>query len=271
MIVTSSEDVVRLSGALVKNQWLTIKAAANLLLQSHPQGIIIDCAELTNVSEDGAKTFLEAIKDIQAAGARIVVCNLPVDVLRVVRSVPGVRSQLPIANSVEEARASLRLGGEAPKTDAEHKSAPGGIVIPLLPGLDIDYALTIACRLARDLKAPVHIVYLLEVARHLPLSSPLGEAEAAAQIALAQAAQLARKVSLVPNAHLERVRDVEEGLLQLLKTYQAGYVVMGAFAEPVDADRFYELVNALLRRAPCNVLIGRKAMKDSSDSSGPIC
>jgi len=258
MIVTSSDDVVRLSGALVKNQWLTIKAAANLLLQSHPQGIIIDCGELTHVSEDGAKTFLDAIRDIQAAGARIVVCNLPAEVLLVIRTVPGVRSQLPIANSVEEARASLRLSGEAPKTEV---GAPGdgGIVIPLLPGLDVDYALTISSRLARDLKVPLHIVYLLEVARHLPLSSPLGEEEAAAQSALALGTQLARKLNLAPNAHLERVRDAEEGLLQLLKTYQAGFVVLGAFAEPVDADRFHGLVDALLRRAPCNVLIGRRA------------
>src|SRR5215470_1559686 len=127
MIVTSSDDVVRLSGALVKNQWLTIKAAANLLLQSHPQGIIIDCGELTHVSEDGAKTFLDAIKDIQAAGARMVVCNLPPEVLQVIRSVPGVRSQLPIANSVDEARASLRLSGEAPKTEAGQTSGAGGI------------------------------------------------------------------------------------------------------------------------------------------------
>src|SRR2546423_14889910 len=111
MIITSKDDVVQLAGSLHKNQWLTIKAAANLLLRDHPRGIIIDCEELTDVSEDGAKTFMEAMKDIQGAGSRIVVCNLPENVLRVVKSTPGIRSQLPLATSKEEARASLLLCG----------------------------------------------------------------------------------------------------------------------------------------------------------------
>src|SRR5437879_2535309 len=110
MIVTGKNDIVQLSGALHKNQWLTIKATARLLLQQHSQGILIDCSELTEVSEEGTKTFLEAMRDIQGEGARIVLVNLPDNVLQVMRCVPGVRSQLPIAKSEEEARASLRVG-----------------------------------------------------------------------------------------------------------------------------------------------------------------
>ena len=101
MIIETKDDVVRLSGSLHKNQWLTIKAAANLLLQQHPEGIIVDCARLEEISEDGAKTFLEAMRDIEAARSRIIVANLPEKVLAVLKSVPGVRSQLPIAESVE--------------------------------------------------------------------------------------------------------------------------------------------------------------------------
>src|SRR2546423_14865634 len=112
MIVACKDDVVHLSGSLHKNQWLTIKAAAKLLLQQHPQGILIDCSGLTDISEDGAKTFLEAMKDIQGEGARIIVVNLPEQILEVIRSVPGVRSQLPIARTIEEARASFRLGAK---------------------------------------------------------------------------------------------------------------------------------------------------------------
>ena len=111
MIVASKDDVVQLSGSLHKNQWLTIKATAKLLMKDHPEGILIDCSDLHEISEDGAKTFLDAMKDIQGEGARIVVCNLPPKVQDVIRCVPGVRSQLPIANTMEEARASLRLGG----------------------------------------------------------------------------------------------------------------------------------------------------------------
>ena len=52
--------------------------------------------------------------------------------------------------------------------------------LELLSGLDVDHALTIAGRVARDLRAPVHLVYLLEVARNLPLTTPLPEEEEAA-------------------------------------------------------------------------------------------
>jgi anti-anti-sigma regulatory factor len=260
MIVTSKNDVVELSGSLHKNQWLAIKAAAKLLLRQHPQGILIDCSELEEVSEDGAKTFLDAMKDIQGEGARIIVCNLPDNVLRVVRSVPGVRSQLPIAKSVEEARASLRLGGSAAMGDAERPPAEKGVLIPLVEGLDVDYAVTIAARLSREMRLPVLLVYLLAVGRNLPLNTPLAEQETAANRLLERAEQAARRQNLAFARYVERVRDVEEGVLQAIKNYKAGYVVLGAFADHAEDDLFHTLVETLLHRAPCNVLIGRKAL-----------
>ncbi len=260
MIVASKDDVVSLSGSLHKNQWLTIKAAANLLLRDRPEGIIIDCSELTEVSEDGAKTFLDAMKDIQAAGARIMVSNLPPNVLQVIRTVPGVRSQLPIATSVEEARRSLRAGGVRQETDADRALTEGGIVLPLLPGLDVEYALTIASRLSRETGSSIHLVYLLIVPRHLPPGAPLGDAETAAHELLARADQVAKRLSIRSVAHIERVRDEEEGLLQLLRTYKAKHVVLGAFADRLDDELFHNMVDVLLHRAPCGVLIGRKAL-----------
>jgi hypothetical protein len=70
MIIETRGDVVRLSGSLTKNQWLTIRAAAGMLLRDHPQGIIVDCGQLDEITEEGAKTFLEAMRDIEAAQAR---------------------------------------------------------------------------------------------------------------------------------------------------------------------------------------------------------
>jgi len=267
MIITTKDDVVRLSGALVKNHWLTIKAAATQLLEEHPEGIIINCEELGHVSEDGAKTFLEAMKDIQAAGARIVVCNLPDNVLQVIRSVPGVRSQLPIANSEEEARASLRLSGTAPAV-TEEEIGEKGIVVPLLPGLDADYAVNIAAQVTRLQRAPVHLVYLLVVARNLPLDTPLPAEEEAANRMLSQAAQAARKHNVLYVSHLERVRDPEEGILQVIKNSKAAHAVLSGFPTQAEDDRFHALVEVLLYRAPCNVLIARRAPETAA--SGPL-
>ncbi len=260
MIVASKDNVVQLSGFLHKNQWLTIKATAKLLMKDHPEGILIDCSELSEISEDGAKTFADAMKDIQGEGARIVVCSLPEKVQQVIRGVPGVRSQLPIANSVEEARASLKLGGASTIVGAERAACEHGIVVPIFPALDVEHALVISARLARDIRASVHLIYLLEVARQLPLMTPMGEEEATANRLLSQGLQVAKKLNLPVSTHLERVRDSQEGLMQVLKSYKAGHVVLGAFADHIDDDLFHSLVDLLLHRAPCNVLIGRKAL-----------
>ena len=269
MIVTTKDDVVSLSGALVKNYWLTIQAAANLLLKEHPEGIIIDCSELDHVSADGAKTFLDAMKDIEAAGARMVVTSLPEDVLQVLRTVRTVRSQLPIAASVEEARKSLRLSVTAGGSNGGGAPTEHSVVVPLLPALDVEHAFAIAARVAKEMRAPVHLVYLLEVARHLPLSSPLPAEEDEANRVLSQGNQLARKHNLQPVSHLERVRDLEEGILQVLKSYKADHVILGAFSNRADDELFHSLVTTLLHRAPCNVLIARKAL-DADSGASPV-
>ncbi len=261
MIIETSEDVVRLSGSLHKNQWLTIKAAANLLLNDHPKGIIVDCGALVDVSEDGAKTFLEAMRDIEAAHTRIVVVHLPDKVMTVLKTVPGVRSQLPIADSIEEARASLRMhknAAQKPSNDPTKRTSL--ILVPLVAGMDLTYGATLAGRLARGTRSEVRLVYFLEVTRTLPLNAPLLEAEQAAQESLVQAMQFARQVNAQATEQVERVRDAAEGILTALRNTGAESVVLGATDEPIGGDghdRFHHLVDTLLHRAPCEVIIGR--------------
>ena len=263
MIIETREDVVTLSGSLHKNQWMTIKAAANLLLQNHPNGIIIDCGHLAEISQDGARTFLEAMRDIEGAHARIIVANLPENVLKVVKSVPGIRSQLPIAHSVEEARASLRTvhtpapPQSAPKDGAARASV---IVVPLLASVDLTYGASLAGRIARGGKSEIRLVYIMEVARTLPLNAPLIDAEKAAQATLEQALQYAKQYNAPTFPHIERVREAADGILAAIRLHCADTIVLGAASEPEGDDsheEFHSLVDTLLHRAPCEVLIGR--------------
>ncbi|MCC6729865.1 MAG: universal stress protein [Chthonomonadales bacterium] len=265
MIVYTKEDMVRLSGALVKNQWLTIKAAANLLLRDHPQGILIDGSELEHVSEDGARTFLEAMRDIQAAGARIVVCNLPANVLEVLRGVPGVRSQLPIANSVEEARDSLRMLGTG-VTEVSHNA----VLVPLLDGIDVEHAIRIAGRVAQAERHPLVLLGFLEVARTLPLGTPLPEAEASAKTLLESAAALARRSGLPNRVHLERVRDLQDGVLHAIRSYGSAHVVLAVEPLRANDELFANIMDALLHRAPCDVVIARRAIEVGADAGGAV-
>jgi anti-anti-sigma regulatory factor len=267
MIIETKDDVVRLSGSLHKNQWITIRAAANLLLHDHPQGIIIDCSELDDISGDGAKTFLEAMRDIGAANARIVVASLPAKIQSVCKTIPGVRSQLPIADSVEEARASLRM---ATSNAAANAALPGGrrgpvILVPLVADLDLTYGANLASRIARTSQAEIRLTYFLEVARTLPLGAPLLEQERAAQEALDQGMQYVKQLNMTAVQQVERVREVRDGILAAIRNHEASLVVLGAATEPLTGeshDTFHDLVDTLLHRAPCEVVIGRNRVAE---------
>lgn len=266
MIIETRSDVVRLSGSLHKNQWLTIKAAANLLLHEHPQGIIIDCADLSDISEEGAKTFLDAMRNIEAAKSRIMVANLPEPVLKVIRTVPGVRSQLPIAESVEAARASLRMHkkGPQPGTPADAKRGGPVILVPLLADVDLTYGADLGGRLAKVARGEVRLVYLLEVTRTLPLNAPLLEQEQDAQNSLSISLPQAKQHGIPVSENVERVREAIDGILTSIKTYGASTLVIGATSHEHthgDNDRFHEIADALLHRAPCEVVIGRLRTK----------
>lgn len=254
MIVYTRDDTVKLSGALVRNQWQTIKAAANLLLREHGEGILIDGGELTHVTEEGARTFLDAMKDIQSAGARMVVCNLPEHVMEVLRTVPGVRSQLALAMSVEDARASLK-----PDREGTHGFAERSVVVPLIDGLDTETAMALAARAGRERSAQVTALAFIVVARQVAIGTPAPDLEARAQESADEALREARRLGITCTVHLARVRDVRDGLLAELAAHHAVKVVVALRAEMLEEEGLLDLANELLRKAPCDVLLARAA------------
>lgn len=261
MIIETRDDVVRLSGSMRKNQWLTIKAAANLLLQAHPEGIIIDASQLEDVTEEGSKTFLEAIRDIEMARSRIVVAALPEALLSRCRSLPGLRSQLSIADTVEGARASLRMRGSAPAGPAPAAARRGGLIlVPLLASLDLTYGGDLAARLCRPGKDCVQLAFFLEVARTLPIQAPLPDEERSASEALDRAAQLARHRGIEPQTRVERVREAADAIVALARNEGIDTVVIGAAGASSSVEsreRLQRLVQTLLERLPCELILGR--------------
>src|ERR1051326_8167574 len=100
MIISSHEDVVRLSGSLDKNQWSAVKEVADMLLKRYAQGVVIDCADLTSVSEGGTAMFLDAVTDVSTRGTPIVLANLPPNVLAALETVPVSSLLSHVAESV---------------------------------------------------------------------------------------------------------------------------------------------------------------------------
>lgn len=207
MIIQSKGDVVILRGVLAENHWPALKSVVSLLLKRHPAGVIIDGSELTEVSDAGAKTFLDASEFIESQRARVVVAGLADDIVQAISDVPGIRSQLPRAATVEEARASLAVSGTATLPAAQRRPV---ILVPLIGDWrrSVDYAVAEASRL----KADIHLLYVIEVPRAQPLGVPLPEQEREAERVLAAAEALLKTESITVRKLSTRARLPIEGV-----------------------------------------------------------
>lgn len=254
MIVEARRDVITLRGSLLDNEWPTIQAAAKLLLSEHPRGIIIDCSGLTEVSEAGARTFLDGINYIQRHDAKIIVAGLPENALRVIRGVRAVASQLPIAPTIEDARASLGLESVTEKLSSSNMRA----VTVLLIG-DWGRAIQIACRISDKRNDEIHLIDFLKIPRSMPLATPYPEAEAMAKQKLDDGERVAKEWRIRTVRHVERVRTVAEGLHRVLTLLRPEVLVVSV--GQVD-DETSELVNqvmpGLLADPPCEIIYNRR-------------
>lgn len=104
MVIETRDNIVFLSGSLIANQWPTVKTAIHLLLKSAKQGIIIDCAELQMISAEGADTFVDALREIEAKGLPIVVARMPESLQARLEGLAHGRSDAYTAETVEAAR-----------------------------------------------------------------------------------------------------------------------------------------------------------------------
>jgi anti-anti-sigma regulatory factor len=253
MIVEARRDVVTLRGSLTEDEWPTLQAAAKMLLEQHPRGIIIDCSRLTQVTEAGAKTFLDGITYIQKQDARIIVAGLPPSALEVIQSVRAVISQLPIAPTVEDARSSLGLDDLSAKPPDRNLRA---VAVILVGGWK--RAVHMACQVADRRRDELHLVGLLKVPRTMPLATPLPEAEALARRELEEAERLAKQCKIRTQRHVERVRTVADGLQHVLSLLRPEVLVLSiAHVDDDTAEIVNQVMPHLLADPPCEIIYDR--------------
>ena len=250
MIVESYEDVIKLSGALRSNFWETIHTAISLLLKRHPTGVIIDCGGITECTPGGADTFRDAMEFIERFDARIIMASVPPQVLEVLRSVPEVRSQLPIVATVEEARRSLDLlwvdpeGGKKKSVLASSRK----LLICMSGHTSDEHLLTITAEMAAVLKADVHVMFPIIVPRDLPLQAPLHEQEQKALKAFDMANQVLSAEHVSHTPRLERARDVGTAIFEVAEEVNATQVIV-ALSSAVDIhDEMSKLVKSVMAK-----------------------
>lgn len=249
MIIQTKGDVIRLKGSLVTNQWPAIKSAVILLLGDHPGGAIIDGSALTSISEAGAKTFLEASHFIESQSARVIVSGLSEPIIAEIRKIPGIRSQLVLASTVEEARASLETGSAAQVTERRTKPA---VLVPLIGAWP--KALPYAVLEAGARKAEIHLLCVLQIPRNLPLGAPMPEMEKQAQELLTEAEKTMRRKNVVVYKRTTRARDIVEGAAKFAAETKPELIVLAYYKEDlIKEGNRYEVVGTFCHEAPCDV------------------
>jgi len=206
MIIHVKGDVIEVKGVLIENHWVALRSAVCLLLDRHPSGVIIDGSGLTEVNEAGIHTFVDAASYIQAQNARVVISGLPNEILEKIRNIPGARSQLSLAASIEEARASLAVGGAEAVPESKRRPV---VLVPLLG--DWHRAIEYAAHHVNH-KADMHLLYVIEVPRAQPLGVPLPEKEAAATKILTDAESLLSGSGITVRRMTTRARFPVEGV-----------------------------------------------------------
>ena len=230
MIIEAREDTITLRGEIKTNIWPAIQAAAALLLENHPTGIILDGSAVTRITVQGAETFADAFAYIVAQNARIMVVGLTDEMLEIGKAVPGVRSQLPIAGSIDEARYSLELSEQTPQRG---KAQIAGIV-PMLGNWK--RAVYFADKVAIGENCEIHLVDLIKVPRTLPLGSPQPDRETEGQQRLEEAQGSVRQIGLTSFTHVERVRSGAE-LGDFAKRLHADFAIISVDCpKPGDPD-----------------------------------
>lgn len=262
MIVESYEDLIILSGALKSNFWDTVHTAISLALKRSPEGVIIDCAQITECTMEGADTFRDIMHFLEDHDARVLVAAVPESVMKVLRDVPEVRSQLPIADSVESARASLhRLSSREDDSKRKKKKsevpAKATYLICLSRGNSDPYALQVACEHAEVGSAEMLLMVPILVPRDLPLQSPLKEQESIAEIALQESAAYCEDHNVAYRVQMNRGRDIASIIQETLEENQVHQVFVPLDSDHDDHDRSARLVKTILAKVKHPVLFVR--------------
>ncbi len=220
MIIEAREDTITLRGDIKSNIWAAIQAAAALLLENHPTGIIIDASGVEKCNAKGAETFTDAFKYIRSHNARIVVSGLSQDIIELGKEVDGVRSQLPLANSVDEARASLMLEEITPERGKAREAG----VVPIVGNWR--RAVYHAEKLARGENCEIHLVDFIKVPLTIPIGTPQPEREKAGQKRLEEAKSVVGDRGPRCFNHVERIRNYASGVSQFVNNLPGNFAVI---------------------------------------------
>jgi nucleotide-binding universal stress UspA family protein len=136
------------------------------------------------------------------------------------------------------------------------------VLVPINGNLTDDEMVSLACSIAKRAKGEVHVVYIIEVKRTLPLDADLPPEAERGEMVLEQAERVAESFDLQVQADLLQARDVGPTIVDEARERGADLILLGVTYK----KRFGEFdlgrtVTYVLKHAGCRVWVCRQSVQ----------
>ncbi len=123
-------------------------------------------------------------------------------------------------------------------------------------------ALALACTVAKRNKGKVYAVYVIEVARTLPLDADLTPEARRGEEILSRAEQVAGSLDFEVTGELLQARDAGHAIVDEAIERGVDGVVLGmGYKQPLGEFQMGRTAQYVLKNAPCEVLIARSPLR----------
>ena len=136
---------------------------------------------------------------------------------------------------------------------------PSSILVLVTGSPSDNLVVRLSCELLESRRSTLHLLYVIEVARHTPLDAVIGGESTAGEQVLEDMERVASRYNCLVEAHLVQARDsgtavVREAVEKNVEAIAIGTSVVEAFGR----YSLEEHVPYILRHAPCRVILCRE-------------
>jgi nucleotide-binding universal stress UspA family protein len=139
---------------------------------------------------------------------------------------------------------------------------PRRILVPINGNPTDDEMVALACGVSKRTKAEVHVVYIIEVKRTMPLDADLPPEAERGEMALEQAEKIAESWEVKLQADLLQARDVAPTIVDEARERGADLILLGiTYKKRFGEFDLGQTTPYVLKHAPCRVWICRQAIE----------
>jgi nucleotide-binding universal stress UspA family protein len=124
-------------------------------------------------------------------------------------------------------------------------------------------ALALACLLAKRNKGNIYAVYVVEVARALPLDANLSPEASKGEEVLVEAERVADSMDMEITGEILQAREAGSAIVDEAIERAVDVIVAGVEYNQLDEFKLGQTAQYILRNAPCHVVVSRASAERS--------